>query len=259
MKKRTKYIIFFLFIAFTSFEYFFRSQYPFWGLAIITFLISIKRKEPYTYTTNLILFIFLYALINTIQFIILPNYSTNQYIGIFLNIFSLITISRVFKKEFIKIFTTITYWICISSLSIYIISFHPTIYTFLTTQIAPRFVSLNVKEAIMEGGGLNFIIYNFQTTTIQEMVGISRNCGPFWEPGMFAVYICLALFFNLFYLKNKKSYNIIFIMTLASTCSTGGYVTGFIIILSYLLFKQKNIIISTMPSYLRNFGTPVAG
>lgn len=49
-----------------------------------------------------------------------------------------------------------------------------------------RFPSLNAEIAVDEGGGRNFVIYNFQTSFISEIIGFSRNCGPFWEPGMFA-------------------------------------------------------------------------
>ena len=60
------------------------------------------------------------------------------------------------------------------------------------------FPSLNVHDAVFEGGGLNIIIYNFQTAVLLEIVGFLRNCGPFWEPGMYAVFLNIALAFNLF-------------------------------------------------------------
>lgn len=93
-------------------------------------------------------------------------------------------------------------------------------------------------------GGLNIIIYSVQPiiNLISSNSTIARNCGFAWEPGAFAVYLCLAIFINLFLIKTEKKFNSrfwIFLIGLLSTQSTTGYVI-FILIMIFFLF-QKNI------------------
>ena len=62
---------------------------------------------------------------------------------------------------------------------------------------------------------------------------MNRNSGPFWEPGGFGVFLTIAFIFNT--LKSKKILtrkNIIFLITIITTLSTGAY----IILMIYLAF-----------------------
>ena len=69
-----------------------------------------------------------------------------------------------------------------------------------------------------------------------------RNNGPFWEPGVFQIYINIALIFLLF---NKKKLNIkylfVYLFALITTISTTGYVSFAIIALAYIYDKGKYI------------------
>ena len=115
---------------------------------------------------------------------------------------------------------------------------------FLLYQLAPMFPSLNVHDAVFEGGGLNIIIYNFQTAVLLEIVGFLRNCGPFWEPGMYAVFLNIALAFNLFiYKSSNKWINRVLLLSLATTFSTGGYVVGLLLIILTVLLKKTNFVL----------------
>lgn len=51
--------------------------------------------------------------------------------------------------------------------------------------------------------GLNAILYSVQpsVSSILYNFSIPRNCGFAWEPGAFAVYLCLAILINLFLLN----------------------------------------------------------
>ena len=69
-----------------------------------------------------------------------------------------------------------------------------------------------------------------------------RNCGPFWEPGAFQGFLNLALFINILYNKHDKYWmlqNIIFIVTIITTYSTGGYIALFTILLYQVFFSAK--------------------
>lgn len=67
----------------------------------------------------------------------------------------------------------------------------------------------------------------------------ARNSGIFWEPGLFASFIMIALVFQICFSKNKyKVFNIlVFILGLLSTSSTAGYLMlPFVIV---LIFADK--------------------
>lgn len=75
-----------------------------------------------------------------------------------------------------------------------------------------------------------------------ELYGnICRNSGCAWEPGLFAVMLCIAILFNIF--QNRKiTFNkrmIVLITALITTFSTTGYIIGIIIFAGYYLFSKK--------------------
>jgi hypothetical protein len=79
---------------------------------------------------------------------------------------------------------------------------------------------------------------------------IPRNCGYAWEPGAFAVYICLAIFINLFCTdsdKNKKQRLWFLVIALLSTQSTTGYLIFIVIILFYFLNTNLKIVLLFLP------------
>jgi hypothetical protein len=100
--------------------------------------------------------------------------------------------------------------------------------------------------------GLNIIFYSVQPSysSILYNFNIPRNCGFVWEPGAFAVYLCLAILINLFFIKSDtKGKNRLWILLVAliSTLSTTGYIIFVVIILYYLLNKKLNLIILLLP------------
>jgi hypothetical protein len=68
-----------------------------------------------------------------------------------------------------------------------------------------------------------------------------RNCGPFWEPGMFSVFLNIALMINLFINKtdlfSKK--NIVFMITIGTTVSTAGILSLFLILITKFFISQS--------------------
>lgn len=66
-----------------------------------------------------------------------------------------------------------------------------------------------------------------------------RNCGPFWEPGAYQGFLNLALLINiLFNERSKYSWlkNVVFIVAIITTYSTGGYITLFLVLLYFIFF-----------------------
>ena len=144
------------------------------------------------------------------------------------------------KKDLLRDIRDIIFFIAIYSVVIWLLtSFIPPIDNYLVN-LAAKYPSLNVDTAKHEGGGLNIIIYNFYEQWYSQLIGFRRNCGPFWEPGMFAVYLNLALFINVALLDNKRSVNIILGIALFTTFSTGGYVTFLFVLLLFLSLSSNN-------------------
>lgn len=100
--------------------------------------------------------------------------------------------------------------------------------------------------------GLNAILYSVQPSTGSMLHGIPipRNCGYAWEPGAFAVYICLAIYINLFLVTNEKGRKVrlwILLFAILSTQSTTGYSILLLILFFYFLNKNVSILILLSP------------
>jgi len=77
-------------------------------------------------------------------------------------------------------------------------------------------------------------------------LGLRRNIGFTWEPGVFSCWVLLGLYVNLirhnfkfFDIKHNKSF-IILLITLATTLSTTGY-AAFSIIILFILLNKKSV------------------
>lgn len=101
------------------------------------------------------------------------------------------------------------------------------------------------------GGGLNMIIYSAQPSDfMREGYNIIRNCGFAWEPGGFAVYLALALYINLFFIKSEIKYNKrfwIIVMAIASTQSTTGYVVLIILLIVHFFQTNMKLVLVFLP------------
>ncbi len=66
-----------------------------------------------------------------------------------------------------------------------------------------------------------------------------RNCGIFWEPGLFATFLIIAIIFEFFYKKNKRSFlNIfLFIAAILTTRSSAGY--GLLLLILFLVILKS--------------------
>ena len=71
----------------------------------------------------------------------------------------------------------------------------------------------------------------------------TRNCGPFWEPSIFAAYLVIALQFRCFFIKKddhlKRDF-IIIVFAILTTMSTGGYILLMITCLMIFWKNRKN-------------------
>lgn len=107
----------------------------------------------------------------------------------------------------------------------------------------------------VSGGGLNIIIYSvqpFEQILIQNS-RIFRNCGFAWEPGGFAVLLCLAIFINLFFRKSSLKLNSrywILVFALLTTQSTTGYIILIILMIFYFFQAKMKVVILLLPALI---------
>jgi hypothetical protein len=104
----------------------------------------------------------------------------------------------------------------------------------------------------VSGNGLSAIFYTIQSyeTNLINNATIARNCGFAWEPGSFAVYVCMGIFINLFLIKRDKFATIRFwvlFIAVVSTQSTTGYVIMMLIGLLYLFNRDLKKVLLLLP------------
>jgi hypothetical protein len=156
---------------------------------------------------------------------------------------------KALKFNFFRIYETLLYYLAIIGLimwGIQIMLGGDTLY-----YILDRIPSIDTFSYVT-GGGLNAIVYSIQPTSASLLhdFPIPRNCGFAWEPGGFAVFLCMAIFINLYFFKDDKKSKIRFYILLAallSTLSTTGYVIFIVIIFFNYINKELNIILLLLP------------
>jgi hypothetical protein len=104
----------------------------------------------------------------------------------------------------------------------------------------------------VSGNGLSAIFYTIQSyeTNLINNATIARNCGFAWEPGSYAVFLCIGIFINLFMSKRDKLTNIRFwvlFVAVVTTQSTTGYVIMMLIGLLYLFNKDLKKVLLLLP------------
>ena len=246
MKNKLDYIVFILTLAFTTFEYFFREDRLFLLLAVFAIAVAIYKGFYRQYNTVMAsVFIIILVFWSLIQATFIPHRLLITTISLGITMLGTMSIAMIVKDRFVTIFVTTMYYISIIAIVIYLLCLDPSLQNFFINDLTKNFTSLNVETAVFEGGGKNFIIHNFAAgDTVLEATDMLRNCGPFWEPGMFAVFLNIALFLHNVIERQKLRFcNLILIGALVTTFSTGGFLSGLIILLSYI-FSRKNHFIS---------------
>jgi len=144
--------------------------------------------------------------------------------------------------RFFKIYEDILYYLCIIGVSFWIVlNLMPS--TFIEFLRIFEFSTQRLQGSV----DFNTIIYTVGNSAINPDyimnfggVKIFRNNGYAWEPGVFASFINLAIFFNLirnrFKLKSNK-HLWVFLVALASTFSTTGY-SLFILLVLFYVYNQ---------------------
>ncbi len=222
-------------IALTGFEFFFRDSYLiFLLMGPLSLFVFIKRKLKFTKKAGYFLLVLsILTFLQSITFQI--PYTVVITTAIRFLIYFLI--ASIVIKNFAKVYVNILFIISIISLLFYVfINISSSGYNFLlsiSNGIIP--LSFNSETEILSSNPNNTLIF---FTIPHEF--IFRNSGPFWEPGMFGIFLSIAFALSIFKYGIKNNKSILFLLAGMSTLSTTTFMAFFIVIGVHLYLKKVN-------------------
>lgn len=154
------------------------------------------------------------------------GFATNSHILVLLVLTGLLT-SELDKRSLMEQYLNLMLFLAIVSLVGYFIF----VILGAPVEIMPRFVKTQEASVVYRSIGIYGIwLSNFE-----------RNCGPFWEPSIFAAYLSFALVIRLFFLseRKKKVEIVLLVITMITTMSSGGILLLLIIGAMWLFNKRK--------------------
>lgn len=148
--------------------------------------------------------------------------------------------TRVYKNKYFEVFEEVMVFFCKCAFVLWLFSV-----------LLPGVAASIFHQFPVTSYGNNFLyLFDWMDPAKEQMnLGMIRNAGNSWEPGRFAVMICLALAVNLSRvgISFRGNKNVIWLLlALASTMSTTGY--GIAMVL-YTLFWMKNFNVRSVISY----------
>lgn len=168
----------------------------------------------------------------------LPAFYTNGYslsssfhicIKVIIGVITLL----ILGKKFIEYYSDIIFFFCIISLLGFAYNYIVGILPYMPV------VGLDDGHTFRVTSIIYTQLYNLDSLSLTY-----RNCGPFWEPGAFQGFVNLALALELLTAdKRDKRWKIkilIFIISIITTFSTGGYIALALNIL-FLIFSSKSL------------------
>lgn len=191
-------------------------------LGVVTIYIASKTKK-YTLTTFLFFLVSASCVLCTM--IIKQDSSNGNFIKIILLAIGMIVANGINFESFRKAFSDIISVFCAYSLVVFALSFFINDY-------GPLPVIKNVSNTRVVFAGLSNISLSY---------GVNRNFGPFWEPGVYSIYLSLAALFCLIDNQKLTKRVLLLMVGVITTLSTSGYVMIFLLILYYLFGNSKKI------------------
>jgi hypothetical protein len=200
-------------------------------LSAFIFLIRGKKID-----TNYFKVTGVFLIIELLQYFSFQSFVLETFLSLFIKLSFAYFCVRCIEGNFYGYFVQFMKVVCSISLFFYGASFIPGFYDFVYFNITPFFTPPFYKTADFFTAQRNIIIYTFAYDCFLTM----RNPGPFWEPGIFSIFIILALLFNVVQQRNLKGRtNVLFIVSVLTTLSTAGYLGLFFVIFFYFLSNSR--------------------
>lgn len=219
-----------LIIALTGFEFCFNyAPGVFFLVGPLSFVLFIIRRRE----LNVKVLIFFIVLLIWCIFQIITGQSEKSAVMNFYLRFIIYMFAAFSINDFERIFVKIIYVFACISIPMWIISnYVPGGYRLLTSTFPQISIGgLGLDPELSANPGISIGFYYVSTG--------SRNSGPFWEPGMFAVFLNIAYVFQLLMTRRPfDKISIVLLLALFSTFSTTGYIAGFVILTWYFIFMD---------------------
>ncbi len=238
-KFETLYTIFTILVLFlySKTEYFgivMRSSFQFIAFSVTVLGLLILGCNKKQLKNNMVAFLplFIAVFLNILVYWrVMNGTQRNESIGVYVSFLVPIFASCFIKKEFFCTwYMRIVAVFCIISLVCYILMI--------------RYPSLPYALCMPNSFKVGQIYSPYFTWSQGLQINTPiRNCGPFWEPGAWADFLCLAILMLLRdsdakEIRHRASYLILFFATLLTTRSAAGYiVAGLIMALQYKALK----------------------
>jgi hypothetical protein len=239
------YLFIFLILGVSGIPYFYKHHQEQWLIILFTFsfLTLIKNNLLNTLTWKAILLIFIFVSWELIQLVYYGIFNLTTISGSIIRFFSFYFVILIIGSDFLLLYTRLIRLFAVISLFFYSLFFFPDI-----TNIFINFADFYVKPLFPipsnESWLPTFIVFNPYGF---DLVPIHRNSGPFYEPGIFSIYLNVAILFNIA-LDGKLLFrrNAIFIIALITTFSTAGYITFFFLFTTSFYFLSRKVIVKNV-------------
>jgi len=197
---------------------------------IYTFIVYFNRFSKIDRWVIVFSSVFLFLFIG--QIITFSSIDVPVFIAFFIRIFYAYFTVKIIGKDIDRYYINSMYFFAIVSLIFWsIISIIPSFKYFLLDNITPLFYPITYFP-----GYDHLIVFTMNFGNGEFL----RNSGAFWEPGGFGIFLNIALIFNL--IRTKKiieKKNIVFILAVITTFSTGSYITLFILLFAFLIYSKR--------------------
>lgn len=215
-----------------------RDKYLYVFILPITLLIYLYRRGPIN-TKVIFTLISLFCVFYIRGIFVGQNlFGVSQIVLTFMSCFF---ISYCLKFTFNKVFVVVIFYLCLISLVLWPLSSFSTFFRDTLVQIGQMFPQFENNLEVWEHDTNPSVSLYFYEVGL-KIKDWPRNAGPFFEPGRFATVILIAIVLEIF--NNKGTFLtkkiIVFILTLATTFSTMGYVGFIFIFCFYCLFSKIN-------------------
>jgi len=227
------YMLVYLLIATSGIMFFYRNdEYIPIGFMLSAFVFLMRKRQfDGFFWFTMVIFVSLEVLILTW----FPKGDLMTLFGTIVRVgFAYFTVRAVGPK-FIRVYVNILVVSALISFVFYLLTFYPPITNAIISKVAVYFKPIFELNERRYAYTPNIIVFNYNPDHVRWF----RNSGPFWESGAFGVYLNIALLFNLVVEKKLFSRkNIILIIALLTTISTGGFLSLFFFLFTYFMLRK---------------------
>lgn len=207
-------------------------------IPIIMTVILLARNRVNFNNNNFLLVIIIFSIWSLFQYLIYNHFNVSYTFFSYYNIVIAFIIISVYKTKMFWLYEDI-----VTKLSVVAITgwlFMITVPDVLGSLI--DLINMPGHDIyILRGNIIIFSMTNPENYAAEELLGLTRNSGFSWEPGRYATFLVIALFFNMartqFSFSKNRAFWILF-FALLTTQSTTGFISLAILVVLFIINKN---------------------